>query len=61
MSNGERNIGAAIGAIILGIVGGMVLVALLDQFGRYRCPVCQQQIQRDVSYCPNCHVALRWN
>jgi len=61
MSNGGQNVGTAIGAIILGILGGIVLAALLDQFGRHRCPVCQQQIQRGVNYCPNCHIALRWD
>lgn len=61
MSNGQGNIGAVIGAIILGIVGGVVLTALLEQLSRYRCPVCQQEIRRGISYCPNCHIALRWD
>lgn len=61
MSNGGKDFGVAVGAILLGILGGMILAAVLDRFGNYKCPVCHKQIQRGASNCPNCHVALRWD
>jgi hypothetical protein len=59
--NSGKDLGEAIGAIILGIVGGLALGAILEAINRPRCPVCQQQIQRGIDYCPNCHTLLRWN
>lgn len=61
MSNGGKNVGEAIGTIILGIVGGMALAALVDYLTGYQCPVCQQRIRRSMSRCPNCHSELRWD
>lgn len=56
----QGNLGEAIAVIILGILGGMALAALLEQFTRTRCPVCQNQIQRGLSPCPYCLSPLRW-
>ena len=59
MSNGQ-NIGDVIGAIILGIVGGIVLAELAKRMTRSRCPVCQTEIQYGVSHCPQCYTLLSW-
>lgn len=60
MDNGGKNIGEAIGAILLGIVGGIALAAVLKYFSHPKCPVCHNQIQAGVSPCPFCCTALRW-
>ena len=58
--NDER-IGDAIGAIILGVVGGILLAALARYLSRrYRCPVCGTEIQYGVNPCPHCRTILNW-
>lgn len=64
MSNEERDIGAAIGtaigAIILGVLGGLALKAVVDYIGRPKCPVCERHVRPGVNQCPKCHTVLRW-
>lgn len=61
MSNGQGNLGEAIGTIIVGILGGIALAALLEWLIGPRCPVCQEQIHRGVSFCPHCQTPLTWS
>lgn len=57
----DGNAGEALGAIVLGIVGGLAALAFLDAiFGTTSCPVCQNRVRRGVTRCPNCQTLLRW-
>ncbi len=54
----------AIGVTILGILGGIILAAILSALtvksGYSTCPVCNSPIQRYSYKCPNCHAPLQW-
>lgn len=58
----RTSIAEAIAGIILGIVGGIALATILSALSKpeYKCPVCGHPINYGVTYCPNCHAALRW-
>jgi hypothetical protein len=51
-----------VGAIFLGIVGGLIAAAILDALiGTVPCPVCNQRIRRGTTPCPHCQTTLRWS
>jgi len=55
----EPGIGEAILAIIIGIIFGLLLVAILVA-GTTKCPICGERIKKRQNPCPHCHCSLRW-
>lgn len=55
-----QELGTIIGAAIVGIVGGLVVIAILDSIFSPKCPVCKQTIPKGANPCPNCYTSLRW-
>ena len=56
-----KRVGEAIGAIALGILGGLVAASLINYLsGRPTCPVCKQKIPREIKKCPHCETYLEW-
>lgn len=58
-TNGD-DFGKFIGAALVGIIGGLFALAVLDSIFGPKCPVCRQTIPKGANPCPNCHTALRW-
>ena len=61
---GSESVGDSVGKIALGILGGVFVAQLLKRFSESHyanCPVCGNQIHRDIEMCPHCHTGLRWN
>lgn len=56
-----KDFGSAVGAAILGIVGGIAIAAILDALTSPKCPVCKNAVQRGVPVCPHCSSFLRWS
>jgi len=56
----EPNIGEAILAVALGILGGIALAKIIEWAIGARCPVCKRPIDSDIRKCPYCNTALRW-
>jgi hypothetical protein len=58
--NSGKEVGEAIGAIILGIVGGLALGAIIEAISKPKCPVCNQTIEKNTAICPHCSASLQW-
>jgi len=58
--NSGGNVGEALGAILLGIIGGVALGAILDAMSKPKCPVCNQTIENGTPVCPHCSASLQW-
>lgn len=59
MSNGKA--GEVLGAIVVGVLGGLIAAAIIDALiGNASCPACHQQVRRGVTPCPHCGTTLRW-
>jgi len=58
----SKQIEEAIGAIILGIFGGMIAASIINYLTkRSTCPVCKQQIKQGTNRCPYCQTYLEWD
>ncbi len=55
-----KDFGNTVGAILVGIVGGIVAAAILDAITTPKCPICKQNIQQGAPVCPNCGRLLQW-
>ena len=51
----------ALGAVVLGVLGGIAVAAILSALTGAKCPVCNNQLIRGVRECPHCHAPLRWD
>jgi predicted amidophosphoribosyltransferase len=61
MSNGKADAGEILGAILVGVLGGLIAVAIIDALtGNASCPTCHQQVKKGVTSCPHCGTTLRW-
>jgi hypothetical protein len=60
MADNGGKVGEAIGAILLGIIGGVALGAILEAVSKPKCPVCKQTIEKGVPVCPHCSSCLTW-
>lgn len=57
-----KRVGEAIGAIALGILGGLVAASIINYLaGRSICPVCKKDIHREIRRCPHCGTYLEWD
>lgn len=54
-----KDVGEAIAAIIVGILGGIALSELLSALLKRRCPVCGKPIPNGANSCPYCHTVVR--
>lgn len=54
------DVGEAVAAIGLGILGGIALGAILSALFGHKCPVCHAPISYGANPCPHCHTVLRW-
>ncbi len=61
MPEDSRDVGEAIGGILLGIIGGIALGAILEAISKPKCPVCKQPIEKDTIICPHCSSWLQWS
>lgn len=59
MTNG-KNVGEAIAAITLGVLGGIAAAAIINFLLGSRCPVCNNQISQGTRQCPHCKTFLEW-
>ena len=59
--NSGRDLGEAVGAIILGIVGGLALGAIIEAVTKPKCPVCHNTIEKETIVCPHCSSWLQWS
>lgn len=55
-----KELGEAVGAILLGIVGGLALAAILEAVTKPKCPVCKNTIEKGIAVCPHCQTWLQW-
>ena len=55
-----KDVGSAIGAVALGIIGGIIAAAIINALRPIRCPGCQNTIQRGIQRCPTCGIFLQW-
>lgn len=55
-----KEFGEAIGAILLGILGGLALAAILEALTKPKCPVCKHTIEKGITICPHCQASLQW-
>lgn len=62
MSNGDDlDLGEAIAAVGMGILGGIAIAAILEAlFGKTVCPNCEKSLKRGTTVCPYCYTQLRW-
>jgi len=63
VSKKKIDAGEAIAAIILGVLGGILLAAILSSIfsKKYRCPNCNNFVTKGTPCCPACNAALRWD
>ncbi len=61
MSTKKATPGESFAALILAIIGGLALASILDHLNPYRCPSCDQIVEKGVPYCSHCYTMLRWN
>lgn len=59
--NSGKDLGEAIGAIFLGILGGLALGAILEALSKPKCPVCGNPIEKEAIICPHCSAWLQWS
>ena len=57
-----KRVGEVVGAVALGIIGGLVAASIVNYLTRqYECPSCRQQITQGVRKCPHCKTYLEWD
>jgi hypothetical protein len=49
-----------IGAILIGLLGGMAAIALLLLLSKPKCPHCHNDIEKGTPICPHCNIPLQW-
>ncbi|HEX9896425.1 MAG TPA: hypothetical protein VGA85_02020 [Dehalococcoidales bacterium] len=55
-----KELGEALGAIFLGIVGGLALASILEALTKPKCPVCKNTVEKGTVICPHCSAWLQW-
>ena len=56
----SKDFGALLGAILLGVVGGIVAAAILDALTPPKCPYCGSTVCQGDPVCGSCGQALYW-
>ena len=46
--------------VIIGIFGGLAAASIINYLCRPIYPVCKKKIPYEISSCPSCKTALRW-
>jgi hypothetical protein len=55
----KDDLGEAIAGILLGIIGGLALVEILNRLFGKKCSSCNNPVQPDQFYCLKCGARLR--
>ena len=50
-----------IGGLLLGILGGLLAVAIIDSLSGPKCPVCGAKVPKGSTACQNCNNWLLWD
>lgn len=56
----DNKAGGVFATIILGVLGGLAAIAVINALTKPKCPVCNNEVPRGANPCPHCFTALKW-